>query len=170
MSFKEVLRYRISIPAYAVEQPRWQSGVPKHEMSLMSFIFKMMLVLYQSVSISGSILNIYWHASKWSSISFSHWQCPSDRKFSFPRFVGILILSLCFARCTTKEVLYGTQCSLLCAPCNSYRLLIPWYFYIESTSKRINVLDWVDLGRIWPTNPHWAPMVGYGLFSLRVIH
>jgi hypothetical protein len=61
----------------------------------MSFIFKTMLVLYQSVLISGSISNIYWHASKWSSISFSHWQCPTDREFSFPRFVGLLILSLC---------------------------------------------------------------------------
>jgi hypothetical protein len=54
----------------------------------MSFIFKMMLVLYQCVSLSGVISNIYWHASKWSSISFSHWLCPSDREFSFPRFVG----------------------------------------------------------------------------------
>jgi hypothetical protein len=51
-------------------------------------------ILYQSGLISGVISNIYWHASKWSSISFSHWQCPSDRKFSFPRFVGLLILSL----------------------------------------------------------------------------
>jgi hypothetical protein len=49
----------ISIPTYAVEQQRTQSGVPKNEMPLMSFIFKMMLVLYQSVSISGSISNIY---------------------------------------------------------------------------------------------------------------
>jgi hypothetical protein len=49
---------------------------------------------YQSRVISGYISNIYWHASKWSSISFSHWQCPSDREFSFPRFVGLLILSL----------------------------------------------------------------------------
>jgi hypothetical protein len=55
----------------------------------------MMLVLYQSLSISGSISNIYWHARQWSSISFSHWQCPSDREFSFPRFVGLLMLSLC---------------------------------------------------------------------------
>jgi hypothetical protein len=83
--------HRISIPAYAVEQQWWQSGVPKNEMSL---IFKIMLVLYQSVSLSGSISNIYWFASKWSSISFSYSQCPSDRDFSFPRFVGILILSL----------------------------------------------------------------------------
>jgi hypothetical protein len=87
------IAHRISIPAYAVEQQWWQSGVPKSEKSLMSFIFKMMLVLYQSVSISGSISNIYWNASKWSSISFLHWQCPSDREFFFPRFVGLLILS-----------------------------------------------------------------------------
>jgi hypothetical protein len=31
--------HRISIPAYAVEQQRWQSGVPKYEMSLMSSIW-----------------------------------------------------------------------------------------------------------------------------------
>jgi hypothetical protein len=62
----------------------------------MSFIFKMMLILYQSVSISGSISIIYWHASKCSSISFSHWQCPSDREFSFPLFVDLLIQSLWF--------------------------------------------------------------------------
>jgi hypothetical protein len=83
--------HRIGIPAYAVEQQWWQSGVPKNEVS---FIFKIMLVLYQSVSISGPISNIYWHASKCSSISFSHWQCPLDHEFSFPRFVGLLILSL----------------------------------------------------------------------------
>jgi hypothetical protein len=53
------IAHRISIPAYAVEQQRWQSGVSKNKMFLMSFIFKMMLVLYQSVSISGSISNIY---------------------------------------------------------------------------------------------------------------
>jgi hypothetical protein len=40
--------HRISIPAYAIEQQWWQLGVPKNEMSLMSFIFKIMLVLYQS--------------------------------------------------------------------------------------------------------------------------
>jgi hypothetical protein len=88
--------HRISIPAYAVEQQWWQSGVPKSKMSLMSFIFKIIVVLYQSVSISGSISSTYWNASKWSSISFSHWQCPLEREFSFPRFVGLLILSLWF--------------------------------------------------------------------------
>jgi hypothetical protein len=88
--FKKDPEHRISIPAYTIEQQWWQSGVSKNEMSLMSFIFKMMLVLYQSGLISGVISNIYWHARKWSSISFSHWQCPSDREFSFPRFVGLL--------------------------------------------------------------------------------
>jgi hypothetical protein len=39
-------------------------------------------------------LKKYWHASKWSSISFSHWQCPSYGDFSFPRLVGFSILSL----------------------------------------------------------------------------
>jgi hypothetical protein len=32
---------------------------------------------------------------KWSSISFSHWQCPSHRGFSFPHFLGLLILNPC---------------------------------------------------------------------------
>jgi hypothetical protein len=41
-------------------------------------------------------LKFCWHASKWSFISFSHWPCPSDRDFSFPRFVGLLKLSLWF--------------------------------------------------------------------------
>jgi hypothetical protein len=91
-------KHRISIPAYAIEQQWWQLGVFKNEMSLMSFIYKMMLVLYQSGVISGYISNIYWHASKWSSISFSHWQCPWDREFSLPRFVGLLILSLWLQR------------------------------------------------------------------------
>jgi hypothetical protein len=37
----------------------------------------------------------YWHPPcKWSPISFSHWQCPLDEDFTFPRFVGLLILSL----------------------------------------------------------------------------
>jgi hypothetical protein len=86
--------HRISIPAYAIEQQWWQLGVSKNEMSLMSFIYKMMLILYQRGVISGYISNIYWHASKWSSIFFSHWQCPSDCEFSFPRFVRLLILVL----------------------------------------------------------------------------
>jgi hypothetical protein len=72
----------------------WQLVLTCHETTLMSFIFKVMLDLYQSVTISGSISNIYWHASKRSSISFSHRQCPSDRELSFPRFVDLLILSL----------------------------------------------------------------------------
>jgi hypothetical protein len=36
-----------------------------------------------------------WHASKWLSISFWHWQYPLDGDFSFSRFVSLLILSLC---------------------------------------------------------------------------
>jgi hypothetical protein len=44
--------------------------------------------------LNGSFSRIWWHANKWLSISFSHWQCPSDGDFSFPCFVGILILSL----------------------------------------------------------------------------
>jgi hypothetical protein len=84
---------RISIPAYAIEQQWGQSGVPKNEMSLTfknnarSFVTRVTMWL--------SFKN-YWHANKWSSISFSHWQCPSDGDFSYPRFVGLLILSLCF--------------------------------------------------------------------------
>jgi hypothetical protein len=53
-----------------------------------------MLALYQIVSLCGSISRICWHASKWPSISFLHWQCPSDGDFFFPRFVGLLIISL----------------------------------------------------------------------------
>jgi hypothetical protein len=83
-SRKHCIHHRISIPAYAIEQQWWQLGVSKNEMSLMSFIFRMMLVIYQSGSISGVISNIYWHASKWYSISISHW-----REFSFPRFGGL---------------------------------------------------------------------------------
>jgi hypothetical protein len=44
---------------------------------------------YQSVSISGVISNIYWHASNWSSISFSHWQCPSDRELKTVEVVEV---------------------------------------------------------------------------------
>jgi hypothetical protein len=33
-------------------------------------------------------------SSKWSSISFSHWQCSSDGDFSFPRVVGLLMQNL----------------------------------------------------------------------------
>jgi hypothetical protein len=102
--------HRISIPAYAIEQQWWQLGVSKNEMPLMSFIFKMMLVLYQSGLKSGVSSNIYWHASKWSSISFSHWQCPSDREFSFPRFVGLLILSLWLIQ-TFRRLLRPLFCS-----------------------------------------------------------
>jgi hypothetical protein len=44
--------HRISIPAYAIEQQWWQLGVSKNEMSLMSFIFKMMLVIYFGVRVN----------------------------------------------------------------------------------------------------------------------
>jgi hypothetical protein len=86
--------HRISIPAYAIEQQWWHSDVPKNKMSLMSlicingarsFLRRVTMWLY---------FKNYWHASKWSSISFSRWQCPSDGDFSFPRFVCLLILSL----------------------------------------------------------------------------
>jgi hypothetical protein len=40
-----------------------------------------------------AVSKICWHASNWSSISFSHWQCPSNGDI-FLRFVGLLILSL----------------------------------------------------------------------------
>jgi hypothetical protein len=53
-----------------------------------------MLAFLQYVSLCVSFSRICWHASKWSSISFSHWQCPFDGDFSFPRFVGPIILSL----------------------------------------------------------------------------
>jgi hypothetical protein len=49
--------------------------------------------LARRVTMWLSIRN-YWYVSKWSSISFWRRQCPSDGDFSFPRFVGLLILSL----------------------------------------------------------------------------
>jgi hypothetical protein len=107
--------HRISIPAYTIEQEWWQLGDSKNEMSLMSFIYKMMLVLYQSGVISGYISNIFWHASKWSSISFSHWQCPSDREFSFPRFVDLLILSLWVRRSTKLNVINDIHVQKWCS-------------------------------------------------------
>jgi hypothetical protein len=116
--------HRISILAYAIEQQWWQLGVPKNEMSLISFIFKMMLVLYQSVSISGSISNIYWHACKWSSISFSHWQCPRDSEFSFPRFVGQLILRLWSVPLLFKKIIPR---SLNKNKRNHFRFQTPWW-------------------------------------------
>jgi hypothetical protein len=87
--------HRISIPAYAIEQQCWQSGVPKNEMSLMSLMFKNCAFWIAKPVTMWHYFKNYWHAIKWSSISFSHWQCPSDGDFSFPRFVGLLILSLC---------------------------------------------------------------------------
>jgi hypothetical protein len=87
--------HRISIPAYAIEQQEWQSGVPKNEMSLMSLIFNNDASSIAKRDTMWHYFNNCWHATKWSSISFSHWQCPSDGDFSFLRFVGLLILSLC---------------------------------------------------------------------------
>jgi hypothetical protein len=61
----------------------------------MSLIFKYgTCSLVRRVTMWHSFKN--WHASKRLSNSFSHWQCPSDGDFSFPRFVGLLILSLWF--------------------------------------------------------------------------
>jgi hypothetical protein len=72
----------------------WQSDVPINEMSLMSLIFKndtRSLVKWVTMWLS---FKICWYATKWSSISFSHWQCPSDGDFSFTRLFGVLILSI----------------------------------------------------------------------------
>jgi hypothetical protein len=144
--------HRISIPAYAVEQQWWQLGVTKNEMSLMSFIFKMMLVLYQSVSISGSISNIYWHVSKWSSISFSHWQYPSDREFSFPLFVGLLILSLWY-KSYIRQIVYA--CKYRTSIKFNYRLTLFSYHDVKLTvtlmtemalSKKSTRIDYYALG------------------------
>jgi hypothetical protein len=88
--------HRISIPAYATEQQWWQSGVPKNLMSLVSLIIKNDAFSIAKRVTMWHYFKNYWHATKWSAISFSHWQCPWDGDFSFPRFVGLLILSLWF--------------------------------------------------------------------------
>jgi hypothetical protein len=80
------LYHRIKIPVYATEHQWWQSNVPKNKMSL---IFN-----NDARSLLTLTFKNYWWASKWSPISFSHWQCPSDGDFSFPRFVSLLMLSL----------------------------------------------------------------------------
>jgi hypothetical protein len=85
-------KIRISCPS---------SGLPKNEMSLTSFIFKMMLVLYQSVSISSSISNIYWHARP--SISFSHLTVPIRSWVLFPTLCGsINTKSMCDANGSSR--------------------------------------------------------------------
>jgi hypothetical protein len=88
--------HRISIAAYAVEQQWWQSGVPKNEMSLMSFMLKNYARSFARRVTMWLYVKNCWHARTWSSISFWHWQHPSYGDFSFPRFVGLLILSLWF--------------------------------------------------------------------------
>jgi hypothetical protein len=55
----------------------------------MSFMFKTAArSLARLVTMWLSVKNC-WHDNKWSSISFWHWQCASDRYFSFTRFVGL---------------------------------------------------------------------------------
>jgi hypothetical protein len=72
----------------------WKQGVPKNDMSLMSLIFKNNArSLARRVTMCLSVKNC-WHASKWWSISFLHWQFPSDGDFSFPRFVALLSLRI----------------------------------------------------------------------------
>jgi hypothetical protein len=89
----------ISIPAYAIEQQWWQSSVPKKDISLMSLICKNYArSIARRVTMCNSFKN-FWPASKWLSISFSHLQCLSNGDFSFPRFVGLLILSLWVWQC-----------------------------------------------------------------------
>jgi hypothetical protein len=62
----------------------------------MSLTFKNDAFLIARRVTMGHYFKNYWHASKWSSISSSHWKSPSFGNFSFPRFVGLLILSLWF--------------------------------------------------------------------------
>jgi hypothetical protein len=134
----------------------------------MSFIFKMMLVLYQSVSLCGSISNIYWHANKWSSISFSHWQCPSDRVFSFPRFVGLLILTLWYVpntlyitlsrmtfTYTTKIVGYEWQGLITWTLESTPYIILPIDLVLidqQSVGKRsLHLMDTVNAKKRWTT-------------------
>jgi hypothetical protein len=88
--YNNTMTHRISNPAYAIEQ-WWQSDISKNEMSLMSLIFKNYARSWARRVAKWLSFKNYWHASKWSSIFFSHWQCPSDGDFSFPRFVDLLI-------------------------------------------------------------------------------
>jgi hypothetical protein len=78
------LRYRTTMMTVR----RFKNGV-----SLMSLIFKNDALSLGWVTSWHSLKN-YWHVSKWSPISFSHCQWPLDGDFSFPRFVGLVILSL----------------------------------------------------------------------------
>jgi hypothetical protein len=147
---------KISIPAYAIEQQWWQSDVSKNEMSLMSLIFKNdTRSLVMRVTMWLYFKN-YWHASKWSSICFSHWQWPSNGDFSFPRFIGILILSLWFLsyEIGVQYKDFSNQSALgpcgeygplsLCGDSNSlmmrffkwFKLFIPQFFFLKE--KYIN--------------------------------
>jgi hypothetical protein len=98
---------RISIPVYAIEQ-QWQSDV-KNEWSLMSLIFKNDVRSLAWKFTKWLFFKNYWHTSKWSSVSFSHWQCPSNGDFSFPLFVGLLILSLWRPRFTKMTSMRNMQ-------------------------------------------------------------
>jgi hypothetical protein len=116
----KALDHRLSIPAYAIKQQRWQSAVPKNKMSLMSLILKDDAFLIAKLVTMWHYLKNYWHATKCSSISFAHWQCPSDGDVSFPRFVGLLILSLC-SRQTDR---ISTANRTANQPCSSFAVLL----------------------------------------------
>jgi hypothetical protein len=64
------MKHRISIPAYAIKQQWWQSDVPKHKMSLIFKNDACSLAIRVTMWLS---FKTYWHASIWSSISFSYW-------------------------------------------------------------------------------------------------
>jgi hypothetical protein len=81
--------------------------------SLMSLIFK-----NDDFSIARRVtmwhyFKNYWHATKWSSIFFSQCQCPSDGNFSFPRFIGLLILSLALNSANWLNRLFICGCIFL---------------------------------------------------------
>jgi hypothetical protein len=77
----------------------------KNLMSLISSVKNYSGLLARRVTMWLSVKNC-WHASKWSSISFWHWQYPPDRDFTFPRFVGLLILSLWVRKWKKTEGVY----------------------------------------------------------------
>jgi hypothetical protein len=67
------------------------------------------------------------------------------------------------------------QCALAIAKVKQRCLVIRWVtkFIFSSSSLWEGTLSrwsWLHLQLLAPTNPHWARVVGYGLFFLCVIH
>jgi hypothetical protein len=98
-------------------------------------------------------LKNYWHGNKWSSISFSHWQCPSDGDVSFSRFVGLLILSLWVDQCRSwphrRHGVWMVQgFNLYWNPCDSWQGRLDKRSVCSSSSSA-----------------HYSPLLDIGLFN-----